>query len=542
MKTIILSKTLIRYILYYTSLALLICSPTLSQSSENSIKDKNMLKTELKIEEGIHSLGKNKKVNNLGGINVIKKSVNESTETKLIDVRVHKIVDMTGTNDRTDHSAKEDKIEVIIDAGKKKAQTLTIQNSGDSPLIWNISPEGSEKLHYRLYVKDRDLLKLTNIGEKESNDLLSSEVFHAKETTLKIINSEIHNTNSEVSLIKLNIHRQKQQNKADDFVNSINDVPSSELYDKVELSNQQSVSKTKTTKEHSDFKIDNFDDRAPDFSGVVEFSNRKEMFRDKVNGINFRNQIKVFQQWYSFADCGYPKFDPQIKVWEVSQDNGVHWKQILLINGERYVVNARCFNPVEFLEHHSMEDRKSPYSKLTTLPEFVKQVQRGPAFYPRSGIIPAKTSEKIELSVDASSIESGTYDPHLVFIDSGTMEKVSVVPLHFKVVSELEKVPPQQLQKQTLGEQLPDEFELLQNYPNPFNPSTQIKYSVPANGLVKLSVFNLIGEEITVLVNEVVDAGFYGVAFNAANLPSGIYFYRLQTGKIVKTKKMVLMK
>jgi len=85
-------------------------------------------------------------------------------------------------------------------------------------------------------------------------------------------------------------------------------------------------------------------------------------------------------------------------------------------------------------------------------------------------------------------------------------------------------------------------FVLEQNYPNPFNPSTLIKYSVPENGFVKLSVYNLVGEEVIVLVNETVDAGFYEIEFDAAGLPSGIYFYRLQAGSFVETKKMILMK
>jgi len=85
-------------------------------------------------------------------------------------------------------------------------------------------------------------------------------------------------------------------------------------------------------------------------------------------------------------------------------------------------------------------------------------------------------------------------------------------------------------------------FALEQNYPNPFNPSTIIKYSVPENGFVKLSVFNLVGEEVSVLVNQEVDAGFYESTFSAANLPSGTYFYRLQAGNTVQVKKMVLLK
>jgi hypothetical protein len=85
-------------------------------------------------------------------------------------------------------------------------------------------------------------------------------------------------------------------------------------------------------------------------------------------------------------------------------------------------------------------------------------------------------------------------------------------------------------------------FALEQNYPNPFNPSTIIKYSIPENGFVKLSVYNLVGEEVSVLVNETVEAGFYDVSFNAANLPSGTYFYRLQSSNTVQIKKMVLLK
>ncbi|RKY90881.1 MAG: hypothetical protein DRQ13_12090, partial [Ignavibacteriae bacterium] len=90
--------------------------------------------------------------------------------------------------------------------------------------------------------------------------------------------------------------------------------------------------------------------------------------------------------------------------------------------------------------------------------------------------------------------------------------------------------------------QLPTEFKLLQNYPNPFNPSTNIKYSVPELSFVNIIVFNLIGEEIATLVNEELQSGNYEVNFDAANLPSGIYFYRFQTASFVETKKMVLLR
>ena len=87
-----------------------------------------------------------------------------------------------------------------------------------------------------------------------------------------------------------------------------------------------------------------------------------------------------------------------------------------------------------------------------------------------------------------------------------------------------------------------NKFELNQNYPNPFNPTTTIKYSIPANGIITLLVFNAIGEEVSMLANEFKEAGTYDVSFNSGELSSGIYFYRLQAGSFVETKKMILLK
>jgi len=98
----------------------------------------------------------------------------------------------------------------------------------------------------------------------------------------------------------------------------------------------------------------------------------------------------------------------------------------------------------------------------------------------------------------------------------------------------------------------PVDFYLSQNYPNPFNPATTIKYSIPVIGFVTLRVFNIIGEEMAILVNEEKSAGNYTVEFSAKGgsasggnswiLPSGVYFYRLQAGDFIQTKKMVLLR
>jgi hypothetical protein len=90
---------------------------------------------------------------------------------------------------------------------------------------------------------------------------------------------------------------------------------------------------------------------------------------------------------------------------------------------------------------------------------------------------------------------------------------------------------------------IPEEFALLQNYPNPFNPSTKITYTLKSSSIVRLSVYDLLGRETAVLVNdERKAAGKYEVTFNSTNVSSGIYFYRLQTDNFVKTNKMVVIK
>jgi hypothetical protein len=94
----------------------------------------------------------------------------------------------------------------------------------------------------------------------------------------------------------------------------------------------------------------------------------------------------------------------------------------------------------------------------------------------------------------------------------------------------------------TLNNEIPKTYSLKQNYPNPFNPGTKIDFSIPTSGFVSLEVFDVIGRNVKLLVNEVKQAGSYSVSFDASSIPSGVYFYKITSGSFSETKKMILIK
>jgi hypothetical protein len=102
----------------------------------------------------------------------------------------------------------------------------------------------------------------------------------------------------------------------------------------------------------------------------------------------------------------------------------------------------------------------------------------------------------------------------------------------FKVVSSVERV----------SLDIPNDYQLSQNFPNPFNPSTTMKFSIPRQSHVVLTIFNSLGMEIEIIVNGNLSPGYYEAQWTTLNLPSGVYFYRLQAGAFAETRKLILLK
>lgn len=131
-----------------------------------------------------------------------------------------------------------------------------------------------------------------------------------------------------------------------------------------------------------------------------------------------------------------------------------------------------------------------------------------------------------------------TFTFSLTMLISATLPKYNDMEMRWSETFWLNEGYPQV----SIADGQPDEFDLSQNFPNPFNPTTAISFQLPEPGQVNLCVYDLNGQKLRTLVNGIRDAGYYTVNFQAGDLPSGVYLYRLSSGTEVVTKKMVLMK
>lgn len=138
-----------------------------------------------------------------------------------------------------------------------------------------------------------------------------------------------------------------------------------------------------------------------------------------------------------------------------------------------------------------------------------------------------------------SGVDSAGY---LITIDPATGAGTPVGPTGSPGISGLSFVPSSTSINDEFEKGIPGNFTLYQNYPNPFNPVTHIRFGVPNSGNVKIEIFDILGNKIATLLNANKSAGSHTINFDASNLASGFYLYRIQAGDFIQMKKMVLMK
>jgi hypothetical protein len=149
---------------------------------------------------------------------------------------------------------------------------------------------------------------------------------------------------------------------------------------------------------------------------------------------------------------------------------------------------------------------------------------------PQTGSATAGESTKFGITFTAGGV-SGPQSSDLIFIHNGPTSPDTVVAQADVLVG-----------ISNGDEFAPFTYALEQNYPNPFNPTTAIRYSIPRAERVMLTVYDLRGQEVAVLVNGYQSQGVYEVTFNASNLASGVYFYQIKAGEFTHTRKMLLMR
>ncbi len=152
---------------------------------------------------------------------------------------------------------------------------------------------------------------------------------------------------------------------------------------------------------------------------------------------------------------------------------------------------------------------------------------------PNQGTIGPGGNQNVVVTFNSTGLSIGQYSGFLKVNSNDPNRPVKDVRIRLNV-------GPVGVSNNTSG--IPENFELMQNYPNPFNPVTKISYAIPQSAFVTLKIYDVLGKEVTRLVDENKVAGYYDVEFNASNFASGIYFYKIEAGNFTQTRRMMLIK
>jgi len=217
----------------------------------------------------------------------------------------------------------------------------------------------------------------------------------------------------------------------------------------------------------------------------------------------------------------------------ISEVNGAHLAWAATFTGGQDVyysfITDTTVIPVELLSFTATTNGKEVNLSWSTASELNNQlfeIQRSfeGSDFATIGFVNGKgtTSEKQDYIYKDKILSDGKYYYRLKQIDYlGQSEYSDIIEMDIRAFSS---------------------YLLEQNFPNPFNPTTTIGYGLKEKSNVKITVINSIGEEVALLVNQEKESGYHTIEFNAANLPSGVYFYHLKAGDFVELKKMILMK
>jgi len=255
-------------------------------------------------------------------------------------------------------------------------------------------------------------------------------------------------------------------------------------------------------------------------------------FTDELNGWAVGGQSSISESFIIHTSDGGANWEYQtiptneylINVFFFNGDNG--WA----VGASGIVLATESTVPVElisFTASANVNSVKLEWSTATETNNSGFEVYRSLTGddFENIGFVEGKgtTTEETSYSFLDKKLRSGIYSYKLVQIDyDGTTSESDIVKV--EIIAQ------------------PNGFSLDQNFPNPFNPSTNISFTIPTSGNTKLRIFNAIGEEIETLVNEIKEAGTYKINFDASNLASGIYYYRLETADFTSMKKMILLK
>jgi hypothetical protein len=151
---------------------------------------------------------------------------------------------------------------------------------------------------------------------------------------------------------------------------------------------------------------------------------------------------------------------------------------------------------------------------------------------PTAFSVPGGGQQTVTASFDASGLRPASFRA-ILELTNAVLDTAVILPVTLVVEGTPAHDPPAKL---------PTQFALYQNFPNPFNPTTEIMFDLPVGAQVEVTIFNTLGQCVANLLHELRPAGTYGVQWNAENLASGIYLYRIKAGGFIETRKMVLLR